>query len=223
MKEIYEKATLEQAVKESTTYADTLRYLNLRAAGGNYKILKKYIEEYEIDTSHFSNASERLKNKPIPNTIPIDQVLVENSPYSRTCLKKQLYKLNLKQRVCELCGQDENWKGKQISLILDHINGVWNDNRLENLRILCPNCNATLDTHCSKNIRKRPRQLKEKIKPIRQTKIQWPSKEELEKLVWKMPRTELAKQLGVSDVSIAKHCKLLGISQPPRGYWMKIN
>lgn len=40
---------------------------------------------------------------------------------------------------------------KKLSLILDHINGINNDNRLENLRIVCPNCNATLDTHCRKN------------------------------------------------------------------------
>ena len=54
------------------------------------------------------------------------------------------------------------------------------------------------------------------------TKIQWPSKEELEKLVWEVPRLQLVKQLGVSDVAIAKHCKHLAISQPPRGYWAKI-
>jgi len=59
-----------------------------------------------------------------------------------------LYQEKLKNKVCELCGQDENWNGKKMSLILDHINGINNDNRLENLRIVCPNCNATLDTHC---------------------------------------------------------------------------
>ena len=43
-----------------------------------------------------------------------------------------------------------------MALVLDHANGVWNDNRLENLRLLCPNCNATLDTHCGrKNKRER--------------------------------------------------------------------
>lgn len=53
-----------------------------------------------------------------------------------------------------MCGQGEEWNGKKMSLILDHINGVHNDNRLENLRIVCPNCNATLDTHCGKNNKK---------------------------------------------------------------------
>ena len=53
-----------------------------------------------------------------------------------------------------LCGQDENWKGVKISLILDHINGIYNDNRIENLRIVCPNCNAGLDTFAGRNNKK---------------------------------------------------------------------
>ena len=51
-----------------------------------------------------------------------------------------------------MCGQNENWNGMIISLILDHINGVNNDNRIENLRIVCPNCNAGLSTNGGKNI-----------------------------------------------------------------------
>ena len=66
-------------------------------------------------------------------------------------LKKRLYIEGLKKRECELCGQGEEWKGKKMSLILDHINGVHDDNRLINLRIVCPNCNATLETHAGKN------------------------------------------------------------------------
>lgn len=64
-----------------------------------------------------------------------------------------LYDAGLKQRRCELCGQDEIWQGRRIALILDHVNGVATDNRLENLRIVCPNCNASLDTHCGRQNR----------------------------------------------------------------------
>ena len=85
---------------------------------------------------------------------PLAEVLVENSTYSRGKLKKRLYAEGLKQRRCELCGQGEQWRGRRMALILDHVNGVATDNRLDNLRIVCPNCAATLDTHCGRNIRR---------------------------------------------------------------------
>ena len=77
--------------------------------------------------------------------------MIENSTFGTTHLKERLYNEGIKERKCELCGQGEYWQGKKMSLILDHINGVHNDHRLDNLRVLCPNCNATLDTHCKGN------------------------------------------------------------------------
>jgi hypothetical protein len=88
---------------------------------------------------------------------PLEVVLVEQSTYHRGHLKERLYASGLKARRCELCGQGETWNSAQMSLILDHINGVPTDNRLENLRIVCPNCNATLATHCGRANRRPPR------------------------------------------------------------------
>ena len=79
--------------------------------------------------------------------------MVEGSTYSRNHLKNRLYRAGLKAPRCELCGQGELWRGQPMSLILDHINGRRDDHRLENLRILCPNCAATLDTHCGRKNR----------------------------------------------------------------------
>jgi hypothetical protein len=78
--------------------------------------------------------------------------MVENSSYSRGKLKERLLRRGLKRPECELCGQGQLWRGRRMSLVLDHINGISNDHRLENLRIVCPNCAATLETHCGRNL-----------------------------------------------------------------------
>jgi hypothetical protein len=80
----------------------------------------------------------------------LDEILVEHSSFSRGRLKERLYEAGLKRPTCEMCGQGELWRGRLMGMILDHINGVSDDHRLENLRIVCPNCAATLDTHCGR-------------------------------------------------------------------------
>lgn len=75
-----------------------------------------------------------------------------NSTYARGKLKERLLAAGIKRAACELCGQQELWRGRRMSLVLDHINGISNDHRLENLRIVCPNCAATLETHCGRNL-----------------------------------------------------------------------
>lgn len=155
----YDCENLTQIISKSKNFKEVLIFLGLRAAGGNYKVIRNYIEKYKISISHFETANERasrsIGNLKQRNAKPLVEILVDNSPYSRFTLKKRLYQENLKQRKCELCGQGEDWNGKKMSLILDHINGKWNDNRLENLRIVCPNCNATLETHCRGNKEKK--------------------------------------------------------------------
>jgi protein-arginine kinase activator protein McsA len=133
-----------------------MRRLGYRSGGGNAQTLKKYAARWGIDTSHFSRFG-RASGPPRREPIPIARILVPNSTYSRGHLKERLFKEGLKQRVCEECGQGEIWRGKRMALILDHINGVPDDNRLENLRILCPNCAATLDTHCGRKNRRSKR------------------------------------------------------------------
>lgn len=151
----YSKENLEPIVKKSKHIKDVLERMDLRAAGGNYKVINDYIKKYNIDTSHFETATERLQKSGSQfKLIPLKDILVKGSKYNRTALKERLYKEGIKKRECEECGQGEIWKGKKMSLILDHENGIHNDNRLINLRILCPNCNSTLDTHAGKNNKK---------------------------------------------------------------------
>lgn len=142
----WRKENLVKVVKESNNYVECLKKLGIKNFGSSFNTLKKYIELYNINIEHFISPGEQIRK--LSKEIPINEVLIENSSYNRTRLKERLYKEGLKERKCELCAQNEIWMDKKMSLILDHINGVNNDNRIENLRIVCPNCNATLDTHC---------------------------------------------------------------------------
>lgn len=103
--------------------------------------------------------------------------------------------------------------GEKVVLILDHINGINNDNRLENLRFACPNCNSQLKTHCqgSKVFFKEISKIdKRKIKHDRfeTRKVEWPSKEELSELLNnKISYTKIGLKYGVSDNAVRKWCK----------------
>lgn len=223
----YTKELLESAIKSSKTKSQLLSKLGLRHVGGNFYTINKYIKLYNLDISHFDQYYQNdVSRFPKEKEIPLNQILIENSNYSRKNLKKRLYKENLKQHKCEFCGQDENWNGKHMSLILDHINGIWNDNRLENLRIVCPNCNATLDTHAGKNIKRIKKEVIPNTcitcgKPISKNKnvlckecsskqrrvAERPSKEILIQEIKEKGYSATGRKYGVSDNSIRKWLK----------------
>jgi hypothetical protein len=149
----YTEQQARRAVENSSSYAETLRRLGLRPAGGNHRLLRHYVDDvWAISTQHFDPRLAQRKGLRRGKT-PLGDVLVEHSTYSRHNLKRRLFAAGLKTRQCELCGQGETWRGKHMAMILDHINGVADDNRLENLRVVCPNCSATFDTHCGRKNR----------------------------------------------------------------------
>lgn len=132
-----------KAVKSSYTIAEVMRKLNLAKSGGGYPLIKKHVARLGLDTSHFTGkASGRGGCK----TKSLDEILVENSSFSRCWLKTRLLREGLLASVCSICGQGNVWQGNPLTLILDHINGINNDHRLQNLRMVCPNCNAQLPT-----------------------------------------------------------------------------
>lgn len=139
---------IKEIISNSINKTDVLNKLELKNNGGNYNTLTRFIKVNNVDISHF-HENRMTKQRRHYNKIKMSDILIENSPYSNTnSLKNRLYREDIKKRKCELCDQGEEWMGKKMSLILDHINGDRHDNRIENLRIVCPNCNATLETHC---------------------------------------------------------------------------
>jgi hypothetical protein len=146
----FTESRLREVIAAASCWSDALRALGMRCAGGNHATLKKYVSLWGISTEHFDpDVGRRRAGR--RRQRPLSELLVRDSPFDRGQLKKRLFAEGLKERRCELCGQDERWRGRRMSLILDHVNGVHDDNRLENLRIVCPNCAATLDTHCGRN------------------------------------------------------------------------
>jgi hypothetical protein len=149
----YSEAEARVAVAASMSYAEALRRLGMRPAGGNHRTLRRYVEEiWRIPNGHFD--PDRARNAALRgDPIALSSILVEASAYPRGHLKARLFRAGLKTRECEHCRQGEVWRGERMALILDHVNGVANDHRIENLRVLCPNCAATLDTHCGRQNR----------------------------------------------------------------------
>ena len=152
----YTKERLTEVVSECESFRQVLKKLGLKEAGGNYANIQKRIKQFDIDTSHF-HGQVWNKGKTWSKVKDITDVLVENSTYktglhrSTYQLKKQLFRLGYKEKICEVCNNTE-WMGHEIPLELHHINGNKYDNRIENLQILCPNCHSFTDNYRGKNM-----------------------------------------------------------------------
>jgi Zn finger protein HypA/HybF involved in hydrogenase expression len=145
----YTEEELREAVINSGSIRQVLQKLNIVPAGGNYQTTHRRISKLGIDTSHFHGQAWN-RGKVIGPKKPIEEYLKENSVVQSFKLKGRLITEGLKEHKCECCGITE-WNGKPAPIELDHINGDHCDNRLENLRILCPNCHAQTDTYRGKN------------------------------------------------------------------------
>ena len=116
-----------------------------------HKYLTKFIEDNTVDTSHF------IKHgiNPIVRKTNIETKLVENSTgLNSTRIKQYLFKHNLVVNECAVCKMPPVWNGKPLTLQLDHINGNHYDNRVENLRLICPNCHSQTETYTGRNLKK---------------------------------------------------------------------
>lgn len=206
-------------VKNSSSMKEISTKIGYSAySGDSLARIRKRLDKLNISTEHFSENNKRPVKRNEEN------IFIENSTADQKTLRKWYIKGKYTEYKCSICGQEPFWQGKDLTLILDHINGSNHDDRLENLRWVCPNCNQQLDTTGSKNIKKIAKkyycidcgceisqgsircmgcEAKSRIIPISDMPI---TREELKKLIRISPFTAIGTQYGVSDNAIRKWC-----------------
>lgn len=234
------KKHLEDVVNQSKSLSEicySFKYTRSKAA---YEVLKRSLEYFGIEYSNIYKTD--LKKTNYKNNFkvkPIEYYLIENSKTDNHFLKNRLIKENLLKNECDICKIEPYWNGKSLSLQLDHINGTNNDNRLENLRLLCPNCHSQTDTFSSKNRKVEKKQkfcvdCEKKIrldstrcsscsKRMKRQNVQEDYKidpVELQELLWKMPMVKIAKIYGCSDKTIGDKVMKYNLTKPPKGYFI---
>lgn len=145
----YTKEILEKAVEENLSIAGVCRALNLKLAGGTQSHIKKMIIKYEIDISHFTGQGWN-KNKVAPNRKTAEDILVVLQDGSRRPQHKLLKRAMLEYGIiyqCSKCFNNGTWLGKPITLEVDHIDGDFLNNLIDNLRFVCPNCHSQFETN----------------------------------------------------------------------------
>lgn len=130
---------LISAIACCESMAATARHLGLCPTGNSYQTLRHYVRKLRIDTSHFS-PPRRIR-------LTYEMIFCENSLCRGSKLAKYVLRHSLLSYVCSECGNTGIHNGKPLRLQIDHINGVHNDNRVGNLRFLCPNCHTQTPTY----------------------------------------------------------------------------
>ena len=204
-------------VKNSKTMTELLKQFGMENKGGNFKTCKKRINELQINTSHFLSRTQSSTWKRRVTKEDLLKKLTTNSCYNRTDLKKRLIKFNIIKYECVKCKNNGIWELEKLTLQLEHKNGISDDNRIENLEFLCPNCHSQTSTFAGRSLNKhriKPSEINPNWRTAPQyktRKVDRPSKEILEEEIKENTMVSIGKKYGVSDNSIRTWCKSYGI------------
>lgn len=138
-------------IKNSANIAEVLFKLGYTVKGNSwgYSQVKQRMTDLNLSSANFKGKNAYYETNKEREISP-DKLFRINCKHTRTVLRRNIIRNNLLPYKCAICGISK-WNNKTLSLELDHINGMNNDNRLENLRFLCPNCHSQTTTYGSRN------------------------------------------------------------------------
>lgn len=230
----YDESNLAKLVTQVTNYWDLLALLNRPHTTGALSYLQRKLKQFGISTSHFTRSKGGRRT---PALLASEVLVCNRLPWreSAKTLRKAMVSVGVPYH-CKLCKKEPLHRGQPLRLQVDHIDGNVFDNRIENLRFLCPNCHSQTDNYAGRGRRYTkvcetcPTRISSDFAfckkclnpPKSRDNAPWPSPKHLEEMLREQPATEVAKLLGVSSSAVKKRCKKLGIPTPSRGYWTKV-
>ncbi|KAA0930413.1 HNH endonuclease signature motif containing protein [Streptomyces apricus] len=140
------REVLEVAVSASTNMCEVLRRLGLDVVGGHHTHISRRVKALGIDTSHFVPEVRTGRRRRTAEDLLVEQDPAHPRREQSARLKRAMLGQGMKE-ACAMCGIEAVWLGEPLPLEVDHIDGNWRDNWIENLRLLCPNCHSTTDTY----------------------------------------------------------------------------